>query len=167
MSIRNALLSLLAEQPRPVGQLRTLFEESTSGTWPINVGQVYQTAKRLERDGLVEKTGDSPEAYALTPAGRETLRRWWDEPEIKIADERDALAIKVAMASLSNDVDLITLLDTQRRATMKRLRELTRDKAQTPPGARWLLCERQILDLEAELRWIDLIEAHPEQGEPQ
>ncbi|WP_026166201.1 PadR family transcriptional regulator [Corynebacterium mastitidis] len=167
MSIRHALLSLLAEQPRPVGQLRSIFEESTSATWPINVGQVYQTAKRLERDGLVEKTGGSPEAYGLTPAGREALRQWWEQPEIKIADERDALVIKVAMASLSKDVDLTSLLDTQRRAAMQRLRELTREKAQAPPGARWLLCERQILDLEAELRWIDLIEAHPEQGEPQ
>lgn len=167
MTIRNALLSLLAEQPRPVGQLRSVFEESTGNTWPVNVGQVYQTMKRLERDGLVEKTGDSPEAYALTPAGRAELRSWWEQPEHKTPDERDALVIKVAMAALAPGVPLTDLLNTQRQATMKRLRELTKEKAQAPPGARWLLCERQILELEAELRWIDLIEAHPTQGEPQ
>ncbi|KQB83497.1 PadR family transcriptional regulator [Corynebacterium oculi] len=167
MSIRNALLSLLAEQPRPVGQLRSLFEDSTAHTWPINVGQVYQTAKRLERDGLVEKTGDSPEAYALTPAGRAELHRWWEQPEHKTPDERDALVIKVAMAALRPEVSLTELLDAQRQATMRRLRELTKEKAQAPPGAPWLLRERQILELEAELRWIDLIEAHPTQGEPQ
>ncbi|KQB86045.1 helix-turn-helix transcriptional regulator [Corynebacterium lowii] len=166
MSIRNALLSLLAEQPRPVGQLRSLFEDSTAATWPVNVGQVYQTAKRLERDGLVEKTGDNPEAYAITQAGREALRQWWEEPETKEADERDALVIKVAMAAINPEVSLLDLLDSQRRAAMSRLRELTKEKAQSPPGARWLLCERQILELEAELRWIDLVEAHPEQGEP-
>ncbi|WPF66740.1 MULTISPECIES: PadR family transcriptional regulator [unclassified Corynebacterium] len=167
MSIRNALLSLLAEHPRPVGQLRSTFESSTAGTWPVNVGQVYQTIKRLERDGLVEKTGDSPEAYALTPAGRTELHRWWQQPENKTPNERDGLVIKVAMAALNPEVSLTEILDAQRQATMKRLRELIRDKAQAAPGARWLLCERQILELEAELRWIDLIEAHPTQGEPQ
>ncbi|MDH4147522.1 MAG: PadR family transcriptional regulator, partial [Acidimicrobiia bacterium] len=53
MSIRHGLLALLSEGPKYGAQLRTEFEERTGATWPLNVGQVYTTLSRLERDGLV------------------------------------------------------------------------------------------------------------------
>ena len=51
MSIRRGLLALLAQEPMYGAQLRTEFESRTGGTWPLNVGQVYTTLSRLERDG--------------------------------------------------------------------------------------------------------------------
>ncbi|MCK9904524.1 PadR family transcriptional regulator [Parafrankia colletiae] len=56
MSVRNGLLALLAERPMYGYQLRAEFETRTGSTWPLNIGQVYTTLRRLERDGLV--TGD-------------------------------------------------------------------------------------------------------------
>ncbi|NEE29007.1 PadR family transcriptional regulator, partial [Streptomyces sp. SID7982] len=53
MSIRHGLLALLERGPRYGSQLRTEFESRTGSTWPLNVGQVYTTLSRLERDGLV------------------------------------------------------------------------------------------------------------------
>ena len=54
MSVRHALLALLSEGPKYGLQLREEFEARTGEVWPLNVGQVYTTLQRLERDGLVE-----------------------------------------------------------------------------------------------------------------
>ena len=65
MSIRQAMLALLEEQPMYGYQLRTEFERRTGSTWPLNVGQVYTTLSRLERDGLVEGTGSDDEGHLM------------------------------------------------------------------------------------------------------
>ena len=54
MSVRHAVLALLSEGPKYGLQLRHEFEGRTGEVWPLNVGQVYTTLQRLERDGLVE-----------------------------------------------------------------------------------------------------------------
>jgi DNA-binding PadR family transcriptional regulator len=58
MSVRHALLALLAEGPKYGLQLREEFEARTGEVWPLNAGQVYTTLQRLERDGLVESDDD-------------------------------------------------------------------------------------------------------------
>ena len=58
-------------------QLRQEFEARTGGTWPLNIGQVYTTLNRLQRDGLVVEAGvrsDGSTVYGLTDAGRDVLR---------------------------------------------------------------------------------------------
>ncbi len=57
MSVRHALLALLSEGPKYGRRLRQEFEVRTGEMWPLNVGQVYTTLQRLERDGLVESDG--------------------------------------------------------------------------------------------------------------
>ena len=59
MSVRHALLALLSEGPKYGLQLRQEFEARTGEVWPLNVGQVYTTLQRLERDGLVTAVGDA------------------------------------------------------------------------------------------------------------
>jgi DNA-binding PadR family transcriptional regulator len=54
VSVRHALLALLSEGPEYGLQLREEFEARTGEVWPLNVGQVYTTLQRLERDGLAE-----------------------------------------------------------------------------------------------------------------
>src|SRR5262249_20325719 len=76
MSIKHGLLALLERGPMYGYQLRTAFVESTGGTWPLNIGQVYTTLSRLERDDLVralpeEEGGQRP--YEITAAGRADL----------------------------------------------------------------------------------------------
>jgi DNA-binding PadR family transcriptional regulator len=65
VSVRNALLALLEQGPRYGYQLRAEFEHRTGGTWPLNVGQVYTTLARLERDGLVEGRGADGEGRVM------------------------------------------------------------------------------------------------------
>lgn len=174
MSIKFALLSLLAEHPAGVGHLRTTFEERTGHIWPVNVGQVYQTVQRLDRDGLVEITGSEAGAsgrhtdlYSPTAAGLDELRAWWSAPVLPPRNDRDDLVIKTAMAATSPPgqlpEDLTLLIHRQRLAVLDELRELTTLKASTPAvrSAARLLLERRVFDLESQIRWLDRIEALP------
>ncbi|MEJ5927846.1 PadR family transcriptional regulator [Corynebacterium sp. H128] len=152
MSIKYALLSLLDEQPQGSAQLQATFHERTNHTWPLNIGQVYQTVKRLQRDKLIEVTGRDGKAdiFSITPAGNQALREWWSMAVEKPADDRDELVIKMAIAK-----DRSTLIKTQRAANMAKLRELTRTPSE---GTADLLKQRHIFNLEAEARWLDYLE---------
>ena len=103
MSIRNGLLALLEQGPMYGYQLRTEFERRTGATWPLNIGQVYTTLARLERDGLVER-GRAPRTtgrrvvYRITPAGPRRRGAWFATPVARDPPPRDELAIKLALA---------------------------------------------------------------------
>ena len=78
MAVREGLLALLNEGPSHGYQLKTAFEAATGGAWSLNVGQVYTTLDRLQRDGFVTSDEvDGQKRYAITPAGREELGGWW------------------------------------------------------------------------------------------
>src|SRR3712207_4287599 len=104
MSIRLSILALLEEAPRYGYQLRAEFEARTGGTWPLNVGQVYSTLARLERDGLVapveSRDADAGDHvnYAITGAGRREVAGWFATPVERSTPARDELAIKLALA---------------------------------------------------------------------
>src|ERR1700710_555800 len=102
MSVRHALLALLSEGPKYGHQLRQEFEARTGEVWPLNVGQVYTTLQRLERDGLVESDeadGDGPQKrYRITPAGHGELTHWLHTPPDTGLPPRDELIIKVLVS---------------------------------------------------------------------
>ncbi|MFJ8625468.1 PadR family transcriptional regulator [Kitasatospora sp. NPDC093550] len=172
MSIRHGLLALLDQGPRYGYQLRTEFEARTGATWPLNVGQVYTTLSRLERDGLVEAAGEDDEGhqfYAATDAGRAELRAWFDTPVPRTNPPRDELAIKLAMAVTVPGVDVSAVVQGQRRHSIKALQDYTRLKGralagESRPGVvpsasndlAWLLVlDQLIFQTEAEIRWLD------------
>ena len=166
MSVRQGLLALLAKQPMYGAQLRSEFEARTGGTWPLNVGQVYTTLARLERDGLVEAAGgpddDGRIAYRLTDAGREAVGRWWTTPVDRTDHPRDELAIKLALAVTVGDVDVPAVVQTQRTQTVRALQDLTRLKhrATENDDLAWLLVlDNLVFAAEAEVRWLDHVEA--------
>src|SRR5687768_11608006 len=161
MSIRHGILALLQRGPMYGYQLRAAFEEATGGTWPLNIGQVYTTLSRLERDGLAEPlpesdTGQRP--YSITDAGRTDLLSWFTTPVGRGERPRDELAIKLALALTTAGVDVPRVIQAQRTATMRSLQEYTRLKARTagPDDLSWLLVlDAMIFQAEAEVRWLD------------
>ncbi|SDK13578.1 PadR family transcriptional regulator [Nonomuraea jiangxiensis] len=163
MSIRHGLLALLDRGPRYGYQLRVEFEAATGGTWPLNIGQVYTTLARLERDGLVEPGGADEQGravYAITGAGREELERWFGTPVAPGDRPRDELVIKIAMAVAGGAVDVAEVIQAQRAATMRALQELTRTKRAATGGlAERLVIDSSIFKAEAEQRWLDHCEA--------
>ncbi|MFD6414965.1 PadR family transcriptional regulator [Streptomyces sp. NPDC060194] len=170
MSIRHGLLALLERGPRYGSQLRTEFEARTGATWPLNVGQVYTTLARLERDGLVTPDGEDAAGhalYAITDHGRDELRNWYERPVDRTSPPRDELAIKLAMAVGAPGVDIRAVIQGQRHHSVKAMQDYTRLKAQVladVPADRdevaWLLVlEQLIFQAEAEARWLDHCEA--------
>jgi DNA-binding PadR family transcriptional regulator len=167
MSIRHGLLALLERGPSHGYQLRAEFDAATGATWPLNVGQVYTTLDRLERDGLVAQDGlpddDGRIAYRLTDEGRHELRDWFGSPVSPKGAPRDELAIKLALAVTTPGVDVLTVVQTQRSATMASLQELTRLIARDGDGSddlAWsLVLDSLVFRAEAEIRWLDHCEA--------
>ena len=163
MGIREGLLVLLADGPKHGYRLKGEFEEATGQAWPLNIGQVYTTLGRLERDGLVElDTTDSEgrKVYRLTKAGRAEVRDWLTRPVDHRLDARDELSMKLLLTLFAGVADPLAVVDTQRAATMTALQDLHRLKQETDPDdLPWLLhLDRLILRAEAELRWLDLVE---------
>ncbi|MGZ4669558.1 MAG: PadR family transcriptional regulator [Blastococcus sp.] len=163
MSIRHGLLALLERGPSHGYQLRADFDAATGETWPLNVGQVYTTLDRLERDGLVAQDGppdaDGRIAYRITEAGREAVRTWFTSPVPRQGAPRDELAIKLALAVTTPGVDVVALVQTQRRATITSLQELTRLKMRATDDETdlaWsLVLDALVYRAEAEVRWLD------------
>lgn len=164
MSVRHSLLAVLAEHPAHGYGLKSTFEAHTARAWPLNVGQVYTTLGRLERDGLVVRAGAADEErqpWQITNDGRAALDAWYAAP-VDDAPARDELAIKVLMAVAARAVDARAVVQRQRRATMERLQQVTRHKAAADPDRdlAWILVlDALTLKAEAELEWLDLCEA--------
>ncbi len=176
MSIRQAMLALLEPGPMYGYQLRAEFEQRTGATWPLNVGQVYTTLSRLERDGLVEHVAgsgadDADRAaqvmYRITPTGRGEVSAWFTTPVPRTQPPRDELAIKLAIAVTLPGIDVGDIIQRQRTATMAALQDYTRLKrtgrAAKPEGTEdlaWsLVLDSLVFDAEAEVRWLDHCEA--------
>jgi DNA-binding PadR family transcriptional regulator len=167
MTVRNALLALLEQGPMYGYQLRAEFERRTGSTWPLNVGQVYTTLSRLERDGFVEGTGadgDGHVMYVATAAGRDEAAAWFTTPVARTQPPRDELAIKLALAVTVPGVDVGTVIQQQRSATMAALQDYTRLKrgasGQTDDDLAWgLVLDSLVFAAEAEIRWLDHCEA--------
>ncbi len=164
MSVKHGLLALLGEGPRYGYELKSAFEARTGGTWPLNVGQVYTTLSRLERDGLVERDGEDSEGHALfrlTSPGQRELEHWWARPVERAAPGRDELAIKLALALIVPGVDPRDVLQTQRAETLRALQAHTRRKRALPSAdtAAALVLDALVFAAEAEVRWLDHCEA--------
>lgn len=164
VSVRFGLLALLAEAPTHGYQLKTAFERRTGGSWALNIGQVYTTLQRLERDGLVEAAGSSEERhdYRITESGRAQLDAWFETPIVPEGPERDELTIKVLLAVAAGDVDVTEVLQRQRTASVEQLQAYTRRKAQADPEKDLgflLMLDALVFRTEAEIRWLDACEA--------
>lgn len=171
MSVRHGLLALLAEKPRHCYALKSDFEERTGQAWAVNIGQVYSTLERLERDGLVapdDQEHGAGRTYRLTDEGHVQLAQWFSEPVLVDPPPRDELAIKMLLAVAAPEVDAARLVQRQRTALVEVLQRYTRhkeslDEASELPAV--LLHDALILNVEAQLRWLDLCEARLRQGD--
>ncbi|MGH2467184.1 MAG: PadR family transcriptional regulator [Candidatus Limnocylindrales bacterium] len=165
MSVRYGLLAILAEAPNHGYQLKTDFERRTAGSWQLNIGQIYTTLQRLERDGLVEPidpASDERHAYRITGTGLIQVDAWLDRPVIAEGPPRDELTIKVLLAVAAGDLDVTAILQRQRTASVEQLQAYTRRKAQADPDNDMpilILLDALIFRTEAEVRWLDATEA--------
>jgi len=161
MSVRHALLALLSEGPKYGLQLRQEFEERTGDVWPLNVGQVYTTLQRLERDGLVE-SDDAAEVgpqkgFRITEEGENELARWLRTPPDLTSPPRDELVIKVLVALALPDVDVHDVIQVHRRYVVELMQQWTHlkeDEAEFDLGF-GLVVDAELYRLDSVVRWLD------------
>jgi DNA-binding PadR family transcriptional regulator len=156
MSIRHSLLAILDLGACYGYQLRLEYERRSGATTPLNVGQVYSTLDRLERDGLATKaaTDDAGHVYyAITAAGSAEAATWLVAP----SGSTDEFARKLALALTLPAADAAALIAAQRESTTTAL-----DGYRAEPGdsvqRRLVLDARESAAL-AELRWLDRIDS--------
>jgi DNA-binding PadR family transcriptional regulator len=165
MSVRHALLALLSEGPKYGLRLRQEFEERTGEVWPLNVGQVYTTLQRLERDGLIEAEGEdeagSQKSYRLTDDGSAELDVWLRTPPDLSSPPRDELVIKVLVASSVPGVNVHDVIQTHRRRVVELMQEWTRVKrdADSDEVSLALVVDAELFRLDSVVRWLDAAEA--------
>jgi len=163
VSVRHALLALLSEGPKYGLQLRQEFEARTGEVWPLNVGQVYTTLQRLERDGLVASEGgdEGPQkGYHLTEPGRTELLHWLQEPQADVSPPRDELLIKVLVAVQVPGVEVHDVIQVHRRHLLQLMQRYTAVKADAPEDdvALALVVDAELFRLEGAVRWLDSAE---------
>lgn len=169
MPVRHAVLGLLAQHPRHGYELRAAFEAVVGGeeNWDVKPAQIYTTLARLEKSGLVaedsvgQAAGPEKRIYAITLAGRKMLREWF-ACGIELEHQRDEFFIKLMIGLVSGVADPYKLIQTQRTHLYQDLHAITTQRSRADPKkelANILLLDKVVMHLEADLRWLDMIEA--------
>jgi DNA-binding PadR family transcriptional regulator len=163
--LKHTLLGLLVQEARHGYDLKNAFEALLGGTWPLNIGQVYTTLARLERDGLVQSQVvpqdllPDRKMYSLTEAGREELQIWLAEPTTGTIRLKDEFFVKFLVHQLVASPNSLDLVWKQRQVYMQKLAQLIalRTDSSLDPATK-LLVEGAILHVEADMEWLDLCE---------
>jgi DNA-binding PadR family transcriptional regulator len=161
MSVRHALLALLSEGPKYGLQLRQEFESGTGEIWALNIGQVYTTLQRLERDGLIES--DEPEqegsqkGFRITESGSTELSVWLSTPPDMTSPPRDELVIKVLSALRVPGVNVHDVIQIHRRYLVELMQQWTRLKEDEADFDLQfaLVADAELFRLDAVVRWLD------------
>jgi DNA-binding PadR family transcriptional regulator len=162
VSLKFGVLGLLAEEPLHGYEVKNRFEAMLGGTWEVNIGQVYTTLQRLERDGLVRPVGARGDRgklqYELSASGRKALADWLAQPESGPQELREDIYVKLLLAARVANGDLGPLLSRQKRAYLQRLRDLNRLEERARRDGRIdlaRLVRGALLHTEADIKWID------------
>jgi DNA-binding PadR family transcriptional regulator len=162
LSLKYGVLGLLTNGPLHGYEVKNRFEAMLGGTWEVNIGQIYTTFQRLERDGLVRPAGPrgdrGKQTYELCPKGRKALDEWLAEPDSGPQTLHEDIYVKLLLATRIANGDLRPLLARQKRAYLQRLRDLNRLEERARRDGRIdlaRLVRGALLHTEADVKWID------------
>lgn len=173
MSVRHAILGLLAQRPRHGYELRAAFSAVIGGdeNWEVKPAQIYTTLNRLEEAGMVwqqaveQDGGPEKHIYAVTETGLAALREWFDDG-IPPEHQRDEFFVKLMTGLVSGAADPTRIIQIQRSLLYKELHAATTLRESYNPRAeiaQILLLDKSIMHLEADLRWLDITEMRLEE----
>jgi DNA-binding PadR family transcriptional regulator len=167
MPIQHAVLGLLEDGPSYGYELKARFEAAIGPQWGrLNIGHLYQTLDRLERDGFVSServAGDvrpDRRMFTLSAAGRSELAEWLEQPAERNAGYRDELFFKLLVAARQGAPAVTGVVSRQRAYQLGQLRTLAdlRDSHSDDPLVQ-LLIDAARLHNEADLKLLDLAHA--------
>ena len=178
MTVRNAILAFLSQHPRHGYELRAALLAMVGGEdkWNVKPAQVYTTLDRLEEAGLISRDSDLGEGeepdrriYAITSQGESELRCWFEngvEPE----HHRDEFFLKIMAALVSGEADVGSLIKIQREFLNREVKEAIVERNHYDSKkdlAQILRLDKAIMQYEAELHWLDIMESRLDEIERQ
>ncbi|GAA2708987.1 MULTISPECIES: PadR family transcriptional regulator [Streptomyces] len=131
MSLRHAMLGLLAEKPASGYDLMKRFETSLGNAWPATQSQVYGELGKLAKADLLEVVAEGPRGrkeYAITEAGRAELRRWLTETAPERTRRSEAM-LRVFFLDLLTPLEAVAYLSGEAERVARQhagMRELER-----------------------------------------
>jgi DNA-binding PadR family transcriptional regulator len=163
------MLGLLAQRPRHGYELHAAFEAVVGGeqNWDVKPAQIYTTLARLKEGGLVKEdtveqdSGPEKRIYAITREGREALAEWFASG-VALEHQRDEFFVKLMLSLATGEVSPGKVIQTQRARLYQDLHALTAQRQRADAKtelAQILLYDKAIMHLEADLRWLDMVEA--------
>ncbi|MDR3631060.1 MAG: PadR family transcriptional regulator [Desulfocapsaceae bacterium] len=171
MSIKYAILGILAERDLHGYELKTNFDDKVGEFWSLNFGQIYSTLDRLEKDGLVTHDRQAQDKrpdrkiFSITKKGRIILTQWLSTPISKVRALRDEFFIKLVFMDKDNPAAVLDLIEKQKMLHLKHMNRLTRRKValkskicnrDTLPTE--LLLDAGLFHAEADIKWLTLCE---------
>ena len=160
MSLRYALLALLAEGEAHGYQLMKLFSARLGAVWHPNIGQIYQLLRDLERRRMIVRRDEPPGCrqrrhFSLTPRGERALRAWLGRRPGWPAPLRDEILVRLLAAERHGTAAVQAQVDRQEEEYRRYLalvqEQETRDEASM---TRRLAHEAALAHAEANLRWL-------------
>ncbi len=172
MSIKYALLGILAEKDLHGYEIKTSFDDKVGEFWSLNYGQIYSTLERLEKEDLVthdrqaqDKRPDK-KIFSITAEGRKQLEEWLAEPVSKLRALRDEFFIKLMFMDSNNPTAILELIEKQKALYLKQMNRLTQRKLALKKSAynRHALISELLIDAglfhsEADINWLTLCES--------
>ncbi len=172
MSVKYAMLGILAEKDLHGYELKTSFDEKVGEFWSLNYGQIYSTLDRLEKDDLVthdrkaqDKRPDR-KIYSITRKGRKELDEWLATPVNRVRALRDEFFVKLVFMDKNNPAPVLDLIEKQKALYLKQMNRLTHQKVELKKKPRAadaltteLLMDAGLFHAEADIKWLTLCEA--------
>jgi DNA-binding PadR family transcriptional regulator len=175
MSVRHALLGLLAQKPRYGYELCAGFTALVGGkeNWDVKPPQIYTTLARMVESGLVTFSNSNGQQskgeYTITPSGHDELMNWFRASDIE-EPHQDPFYLKLMLSLELDEVDASRLIVIQRAALYQELHRITEQRQALDPQnqlAQMLLMDTSAMHLEADLRWLDMIESRLDEVQQQ
>lgn len=171
MSLKFALLGLLAESPKYGYEIKRRFEGAIGNVWSVSYGQLYPTLRRLaELDYVTKKTEPGKKAadkniYSITEKGRKKIDEWLLKPLRSTYRVKDEFTLRFLFFSKLSSVQVRDYLGAQREKTVLQKESYERTLVSLGDETGYFLraiIRKGILHLEAEIRWLDEVVADVE-----
>lgn len=168
MSAKHALLGLLLDRPAYPYQLAGRMQQRLGPAWEVNSGQLYQTIKQLESDGLIKRVESASRehedrhVYAITDDGVVEFERWFDKSAGAVRLSRRPLLIKITFAGPERLQEAMAKVDAYELECAQRLKEIAQVRDALPVDGPLIRADHLLLrlnlsadvfQLEGELRW--------------
>jgi DNA-binding PadR family transcriptional regulator len=172
MSIKYAMLGILAEKDLHGYELKSNFDEKVGDFWSLNYGQIYSTLDRLEKEDLVTHDRQSQDKrpdrkiFSITRKGRKELEEWLSTPVSRVRALRDEFFIKLVFMDKNNPAPVLDLIEKQKALYLRQMNHLTHQKVALKKKTKdptalttELLMDAGLFHAEADIRWLTLCES--------